>query len=161
MIYFPLGHPSRYHRHFDSLLCVPSVLARRRAVSEREIRDLLHRLCADIDRRARAVGRTVKKGAVPLALGAGLALSAGACSDDASPAYQAPFEAGVDSNKNADGPQPAYMAPPFEAGVDTTTPLTEAGPQPDYMAPDVGPQPDYMAPDAGPQPDYMAPDASS
>ena len=114
-------------------------------MSEKEIRELLHTLCADIDRRAKRTGRTLKKAAIPLALGAGLALGVGGCSDDTtSPPPKA------DQGATYDGIQPAYMAPPFEMG-----------PAPAYAVPgvDSGPAPEYAAPgpDAGPQPDHMAP----
>lgn len=117
-------------------------------MSEKEIRELLHTLCADIDRRARETARTLKKAALPLAIGAGLALGVGGCSDDSTSPPKA------DQGVRYDGIQPAYMAPPFEMG-----------PAPAYAVPgldgkiDTGPAPEYAAPgpDAGPQPDYMAP----
>lgn len=124
-------------------------------MSEKEIRELLHTLCADIDRRAKRTARTLKKAAIPFAIGAGLALGAGGCSDDATSPPK------VDKGAQYDGIQPAYMAPPFEMGPAPAyaVPGVDSGPAPEYAAPgpDAGPQPDYMAPDAGPQPDYMAP----
>ena len=109
-------------------------------MSEHEMRELLHVVCANLDRRARALGRTLKKSAVPIALGTGLALSASACGDSqAAYGVPPPHEAGVDAHSHgADlGPQPAYMAPPFEMGLPSDiTPAADLGPQPAYMAPD-------------------------
>lgn len=125
-------------------------------MSEKEIRELIHNLCSDIDRRARQAARGLKKAAMPVALGAGLALSAGGCSDDTG--NPPPKDGQTADTRSADGgPAPAYAAPPFEMGTQI-----DLGGAPAYAVPgtDLGPPtPDYMAPgpDAGPQPDYMAP----
>ena len=128
-------------------------------MSEKEIRELLHNLCSDIDRRARQAARGLKRAAMPVALGAGLALGAGGCSDDSG---SPPAKDGqtADTRQTDSGPAPAYAVPPFEMG----TPVDFGG-APAYAVPGVemGPTPDYMAPgpDLGPQPDYMAPGPDS
>jgi hypothetical protein len=136
-------------------------------MSEREMRQVLASLCNDLDRRAKALGRGLKKVMLPAALGAGLALGAGGCSDDSQPA---PNDAGIEASvkdigamdnalymapdAKADlGPQPPYMAPdgatppPEDAAAADTAVQKDAGPVPPYMAPDMGGLL-YMAPDA-------------
>ena len=135
-------------------------------MSEREMRQILASLCADLDRRARALGRGVKKALVPAALGAGLALGAGACSDDAS----SPKDARVEASTKDMGAEmsPLYMAPEDAAIQSDVGPTADVGvdlPGTLYMAPDagtdVGPVPPYMAPgDGGGGILYQAPDAS-
>lgn len=146
-------------------------------MSEREMRQVLASLCNDLDRRAKALGRGLKKVMLPAALGAGLALGAGGCSDDSGSAKDAQVEASVKDVGVTDNavymapdagmdlpPVPPYMAPdsatpPADSGVDVPGAL--------YMAPDagsssdMGPVPPYMAPDSGGGGLlYMAPDAS-
>jgi len=95
-------------------------------MSERQIRSLIRRVCADLDRRARKV-------AIPAALGVGLAVGAVACSDD---------DTKTDANPPADvgGPEAAYGVPFDSAAADGpgTDAEVDHGPQVDYMAPDGG-----------------------
>lgn len=146
-------------------------------MSEREIREILREVCADLDRHSRAVVRNgVRKIVLPTVLGAGLAL--GGCDSASRPMYAAPLPDGqVADSQVSDGvaptdgavyaapdvgPTPPYMAPdssPVYAAPDMVYMAPDAGPTPPYMAPDKGPQPDYMAPDGAPVPPYMAPDA--
>lgn len=137
-------------------------------MSEKQIRDILRDVCADLDRHSRyVVHQGVRKLVLPTVIGASLALSG--CDSRNVPEYAAPApdaqvtEAGADQGGGAlymapdgmvymapdSGAQPPYMAPPFDTGA-----------IPPYMAPDKGGQPEYMAPgpDGGPQPDYQAPE---
>jgi hypothetical protein len=106
-------------------------------MTEREIRNTIAEVCAELDRRARAL-------IVPSLVGAGLVLGAGGCGDRDKP---------VDG-----GAQPAYGVPPKDARI-------ELGPMPLYAPPppwdgrvERGVIPPYMAPDvAPPGPEYMAP----
>lgn len=135
-------------------------------MSEREMRHLLASLCADLDRRARQLGRGVKKVVLPAALGAGLALGMGGCSDDSSTAPDAKVDkkdGGTTDAKVDIGPVTPYGIP-SDIGVDTPGTLYMA---PDFKAQDltkkedVGPVPPYMAPDGGGGGLlYMAPDAN-
>lgn len=131
-------------------------------MKEREIRQILHKVCRDLDARAAVVPAVA--GAISLAVG---------CGGEAEPGYAAPFipepDAGGDDAKAdqldaADEPELGllYMAPLDAADED-------AGAIPPYMAvppdsgdEDSGPVPDYMAvppdasdEDAGPMPPYM------
>ena len=127
-------------------------------MSEKQIRDILRDVCADLERHSRRVVRSgVKKVVLPTVLGAGLAL--GGCDLGGESDYGAPMpdgyykEASVDA-KQADGivgkdvaiysaPDAIYAAPDLQK--------VDAGPSEDYQAPDAGgPQPDYMAPDGAP-----------
>ena len=104
-------------------------------MTEREIRRVIAEVCAELDRRARAL-------LVPSILGAGLML--GGCGDRDTP--------------TDGGAQPAYGVPPKDARI-------ELGPMPLYAPPpphdgriERGTIPPYMAPDvAPPAPEYIAP----
>lgn len=145
-------------------------------MTEKEIREVIRELCEELDRGARRVIKEgMRKVVMPSMLGAGLALSAGACSDKAVPAYGVPDRWIVHSPNDAYGvpfdvgvadkepppdqkvalPDAAYGLPPPDQGL-----KRDLGPvAPPYMAPDVGPpQVDYMAPDdAGGAPVYAVP----
>lgn len=140
-------------------------------MAEREIREIIRSLCERLDR---TVMRPVVKAAVPMAVGAGIAISGGCATGTSEPLYMAP-DAVVDQGPSNDpGLQPAYMAPDNGAVTIYSAPLDVAltdeaavdpGAQPPYMAPDDGVQPLYMGPDdvvepvdPGVQPPYMAPD---
>jgi hypothetical protein len=138
-------------------------------MTEREIREVIRELCEELDRGARRVIREgMRKVVMPSMLGAGLALSAGACSDKAVPAYGVPDGLVI-------APHDAAYGVPFDRGIGetsdkkVTTPdqkvaMPDAAyglPPPDQaLKRDIGPVvPPYMAPDVGPpQVDYMAPD---
>ena len=120
-------------------------------MSEGDYRKLLASLCADIDRRARRLGRSVKGVVLPAALGTAMALGAGACSESVND-YGAPPTG--DALLDVTGrPDAAYMASfpemmvdthpadaqaKSDAGVDTqpTDAQTLDGPAPAYIAPD-------------------------
>lgn len=150
-------------------------------MTEREIREVIRELCEELDRGARRVIKeSMRKVVMPSMLGAGLALSAGACSDKAVPAYGVPDKWAVPPPGDAYGvpfdrrivqstdnkittpdkkvamPDAAYGLPPPDQGL-----KRDLGPvAPPYMAPDdSGPFPLYAVPtEAGPVPPYMAPD---
>ncbi len=144
-------------------------------MTEKEIRAVIQAVCADLDQRVRqVVTKSVRKVVLPAALGAGLALSTGACNDDDRSVPTGDAQGQVDGQAVDAGPLPPYMA--ADAAV-YAAPFPDGGPVPPYMAPDIGPQPDYMAPepdggavalysappadlglDSGAQMDYMAPD---
>lgn len=129
-------------------------------MSEKQIRDILRDVCADLEEHSRRVVRSgIRKVVLPTVLGAGLAL--GGCDLGNESDYGAPMpqpdglykEAGVDAELS-DGivgkdvaiysaPDAIYAAPDLKK--------VDAGPSEDYQAPDAGgPQPDYMAPDGAP-----------
>ena len=141
-------------------------------MSEKQIRDILRDVCADLDRHSRRVVRDgVRKLVLPTVLGAGLALT-GCDARENVPLYGVPADVGVEAGLDVF----PYMAPdagprdqkvePAEAGApdlmygvadqvpaDTVPPPPDGPPVLPYMAPDSKPQP----PDAGAQPPYMAP----
>jgi hypothetical protein len=146
-------------------------------MAEREIREIIRSLCERLDR---TVMRPVVKAAVPMALGAGLAMSPGCTKDEAVAVYMAPDVVETDvppaDNVEQDIVPPgdmAYMAPdavedpglvPEYMAPDAVEPdagILYMAPDSAYMAPDVAPA--YMGPDAaideGPQVEYMGPDA--
>ncbi|MBI5533895.1 MAG: hypothetical protein HY898_14330 [Deltaproteobacteria bacterium] len=112
-------------------------------MKEREIRDVLDRVCRQLD--------AVRPARV-LPVLAGTALIAGAgCGSESQPLYGAPLvpgpdagdaEASDDAASADDGPVVKYGAPDADQDAD-------AGAQPPYMAPDSGAQPDYGAPSDG------------
>jgi hypothetical protein len=120
-------------------------------MSEKQIREILKDVCADLEQHSRRVVRSgVRKVVLPTVLGAGLAL--GGCDLGSESDYGAPMpdgyykEAGVDKGKS-DGivgkdvavysaPDAIYAAP-MDGQADTK------------KKPDNGAQPDYMAPDGG------------
>jgi hypothetical protein len=113
-------------------------------MNEREIRDLLGTIRADLDRRFRAL---LRKAVIPTALGAGLVL--GACSDDTNgpnPDSIKSDMAVVDSGQQDKGPG-------SETGVDQKVADSAKA---DQAKPDLPkwdfqpPPPPYMAPDAAP-----------
>ena len=146
-------------------------------MSEKQIRDILRDVCADLDRHSRRVVRGgVRKIVLPAVLGAGLALTG--CDSvqlygipDANPPEAGTKDGGVEAGLDVF----PYMAPdagprdqkvePAEAGAPDlmygvadqvpadTMPPPDGPPVLPYMAPDSKPQP----PDAGAQPPYMAP----
>ena len=146
-------------------------------MTEREIRQIIAEVCAELDRRARAVGRVVG----PSVIGAGLALGIAGCDDRSTPLYSAPVPDGrVDAKPKVDGrtgdlrpnweypplppygvpnPDMAYGVPRPEGMKKDVLKLDKGPPVPPYMAPDVGPPtPDYMVPfDGGVAPLYAAP----
>lgn len=155
-------------------------------MSERQIRDILRDVCADLDRHSRRVVREgVRKIVIPTVLGAGLVMTG--CESvqlygvpDANPPEAGTRDSGSDVKKQEAGSELGpldvfpYMAPdagPDKAKADTAPPPPDGLPVPPYMAPDwmAGPPdgvpvPPYMAPDskaqspdAGAQPPYMAP----
>ena len=141
-------------------------------MSEKQIRDILRDVCADLDRHSRRVVRDgVRQLVLPTVLGAGLALT-GCDARENVPLYGVPADVGVEAGLDVF----PYMAPdagprdqkvePAEAGApdlmygvadqvpaDTVPPPPDGPPVLPYMAPDSKPQP----PDAGAQPPYMAP----
>jgi hypothetical protein len=107
-----------------------------RAMSEKEIRSILQRVCREIDRRAKQV-------VYPTVLGAGLAL--GGCGD----------------NRTVGRPDMAYGVADYRHQRDMGLPdyMLYSAPDAAYMAPDFtkmdksfleGPQPVYSAPDSRP-----------
>ncbi|MBI4702208.1 MAG: hypothetical protein HY744_13855 [Deltaproteobacteria bacterium] len=132
-------------------------------MSEKQIREAIDQVCADLDLRARQ--RAMRQGlrgalVFPLVLGAGLAVTAACSKDETKPAQ----DAGVG------GAVVLYGAPVGGGG----TGGVGGEPQVDYGAPDAGvggkggePVVLYGAPGGGgtggeggePQMDYMAPDA--
>jgi hypothetical protein len=153
-------------------------------MSEREIRETVKAVMAELDRRAKRVGRGVRKVMLPAAMGTALAMSgcdsgrevvndaarADARADvqvpgvDAAymgpdvPVYMGP-DAGVDISP---GPDAAYMGP--DVAVDPEMGVLYMGPEAgvdlagDVMAPEVGVL--YMGPEAGVDPDAAATDAT-
>lgn len=122
-------------------------------MSEGDYRRLLASLCADIDRRARKLGRSVKGVVLPAALGTAMALGAGACSDmSAAYGVPPPHDARVDVIGGSDS---AYMAPwdmisPDAQRADATSAdggVAEAGAS-DARPIDGLVAPAYIAPDA-------------
>ena len=145
-------------------------------MSEKQIRDILRDVCADLDRHSRWVVRQgVRKIVLPTVLGAGLALSG--CSDDdvVKKDTTVPQEAGVEAGAEAGLPDLAYMGPdagPPDGATQKDGAIQDGAVNPDitseggtlYMAPDTGaadtgPAPPYMAPEGGML--YMAPDAKT
>jgi len=151
-------------------------------MSEKQIRDILRDVCADLDRHSRQVVRQgVRKIVLPTVLGAGLALSPG-CGDDAVKQdttvqqdggllYMGPDagppDTGPDPKKDGalDGPGTDGVGTPDMAYMGPDAGKADAGPIPPYMAPEGGTL--YMGPDAGPMPPdglpvppYMAPDGA-
>lgn len=109
-------------------------------MKELEIREILGRLCRELDV-ARAAG------VLPALVGTAMIAGAG-CEASDHPEYAAPFvngsdagdaEASDDAANADDGPIVKYGAPDADQDAD-------AGAQPPYMAPDTGAQPDYGAP---------------
>ena len=110
-------------------------------MKEREIRDILGRVCRSLDA-ARAAR------ALPALMGSAILAGVG-CGSESEPLYGAPYypspdggdaEASDDAVNADDGPVVKYGAPDADQ---------DAGAQPPYMAPDSGPQPDYGAPADG------------
>ncbi len=130
-------------------------------MSEKQIREILRDVCADLERHSRRVVRSgVRKVVLPTVLGAGLAL--GGCDLGNESDYGAPNpkpdglykEAGVDAIKG-DGivgkDVAVYSAPDAVYSAPMDMKKVDAGPTEDYQAPDAGAaQPDYMAPDGAP-----------
>jgi len=125
------------------------------AMSEREIRNIVRSVCADLDERARrAANARLRKVVLPAALGATLAVS-GCASETNSrlPKY------------DASSPDSAQVLPK-EGGAGKEAGEPDAGPVPEYDAPLAGTggmTPVYGVPiDASAVPEYMAtmPDAS-
>jgi hypothetical protein len=125
-------------------------------MKESEIRQVLRRVCLDLDARAAAHRARVIGGALvaPAMVGASLACAPG-CSgtSDTGPPSDAATNSDTPSDQTAEMVA-LYMAP-FDAGDSGAV-------QPPYMAPDTGVMPLYMAAsdaatDSGPQMDYMAP----
>ncbi|MCK5796230.1 MAG: hypothetical protein KAI47_03550 [Deltaproteobacteria bacterium] len=119
-------------------------------MSERDYREAIAAVLADIERKSRKVGRHVghhaKKVILPATLGAGLALGLGGCGDDTSTKPIVPM---------ADA---AYGAPPFDMGpqpdsktkTDVKADTIVAGPDAAYGVPfDLPKQSDASANDAG------------
>jgi hypothetical protein len=145
-------------------------------MTEREIRQIIMEVCAELDRRARAVGRIV----APSVIGAGLALGIAGCDDRSAPLYSAPAPDGkVSADARVDGQtgdlKPAWEYPPLPPYGVPNPDMAYGVPWPDLKKPDslkldflkldshkvdLGPVvPPYMGPDIGPpQPDYMVPD---
>lgn len=128
-------------------------------MSEKQIREILRDVCADLEQHSRRVVRAgVRKVVLPSVLGAGLAL--GGCDLGGESDYGAPVPDGyykVDAGKG-DGvvedvgkgdaivgkdaavysaPDAIYAAPMDGAAADTKK-EADNGAQPDYMAPDGG-----------------------
>jgi hypothetical protein len=115
-------------------------------MTEKEIREVIRELCEELDERAR---RMVKKVVLPTMLGAGLALSVGACGDRTAPGKQ-----DVISAADMAYGVPLYMAPSDYRPADHFV----GGPDMAYRAPDREPRLDGKPkPDLGPIPPYMAP----
>lgn len=115
-------------------------------MSEREIRNIIRSVCADLDERARrAANARVQKVVLPAALGVTLAVSG--CSSERNSHFR---------DVDASSPDSEQVQP--DAGV-------EGGPGTEAGNPDPGPAPEYDAPlvDAGSVLEYMAimPDASA
>ena len=128
-------------------------------MSEKQIREILRGVCADLEQHSRRVVRSgVRRVLLPTVLGAGLAL--GGCDLGGESDYGAPYpdgytkEAGVDAQK-VDGivgkDVAVYSAPDAVYSAPLDLKKVDAGPNEDYQAPDAGgAQPDYMAPDGAP-----------
>lgn len=151
-------------------------------MKEREIRDILDRVCRNLDARA-ALGTAVVGASVAAATGCG-------GETESYPLYAAPLVDGGAEDVKADsqdadadeGMSVVYMGPPDAADEDTgaippymapDSGDEDSGPVPEYMGiipdasdEDSGPVPPYMGvppdagddEDAGPTPPYMAPD---
>jgi hypothetical protein len=114
-------------------------------MNEREIRDLLATIRADLDRGL----RLVRKAVIPAAVGAGLAL--GACSDEGAsiqPDSMKPDTAMVDAGAGDKGPADDKGPTPDQNVADGSTPDQK-------VTPDILPHWEFLPP-----PPYMAPDAA-
>ncbi|MBI4702210.1 MAG: hypothetical protein HY744_13865 [Deltaproteobacteria bacterium] len=121
-------------------------------MSEKQIREAIDQVCADLDLRARqrAMRQGVGSALLPLVLGAGLAVTA--CSGKKDEPQPSP-----DAGSNVGGAQPAYGAPMGGGGSGGCGGEAVGCAQPEYMAPDDAgaggeggmAQVEYMAPDAG------------
>ncbi|MBI4702212.1 MAG: hypothetical protein HY744_13875 [Deltaproteobacteria bacterium] len=109
-------------------------------MSEKQIREAIDRVCADLDLRARqrAMRQGVPGALLPLALAAGLGVAA--CAGESHPVYGFPCTA------DCDGAAAGHAG----AGGAGGTGGEDGGPAPHYMAPDGGegggPIPMYYAP---------------
>lgn len=127
-------------------------------MSEKEMRGLLGEVCRELERRARM---TLKKVALPAALGASLAL--GGCSDDST----TPPDAGADVQRSDSNTRDSATAKDRGAPNDSTTHhdgagMADVGARADTGDIDMGSAPEYAAPvDGGPGPLYavVSPDA--
>ncbi|MBI4702211.1 MAG: hypothetical protein HY744_13870 [Deltaproteobacteria bacterium] len=127
-------------------------------MSEKQIREAIDRVCADLDLRARqrAMRRGVRGGWLPLVLRAGLDVAA--CGGDIVPLYGvveygAPFDGGTAGAGGAGGTGGTGAGLPVGGGG---TGGEDGGPVPPYMAPDGG-EGGEGGEDAGPVPPYNAP----
>jgi hypothetical protein len=119
-------------------------------MSEREYRSQIAAVLAEIESKARRLGR---KMLLPAALGAGLALGAGGCSDDDNYVPTPDAVYGVDAalvDAFVPGPDAAYGVP-FDMRVGDTAPAKDA-------VPDANAREDGLVP--GPDAAYMGPDAN-
>lgn len=139
-------------------------------MSEREIRQIIACVCADLDRQVRAaVSKGVRKVVLPAALGAGLAFTGAACDDGGGELYGAPpMEASVSDRGVDQGPAVLYGVPDGGGELDS---VADGEPAPLYAAPAEAGLPDggavalYSAPapdgaaaeDGGAAPLYAAP----
>ena len=84
-------------------------------MSEREMRDVLRRVCSDLDGSLRSrVARGVRKVVVPAVAAVGLIASMPAC-EYGVPDEDALGDVSEDTQVSDPGPQPAYMAPAPDA----------------------------------------------